>query len=115
MIYRKAPQNDVFIDNSKQIPEPIKYFFQNISEQMKINQSDLLEIWEEEVDELIKNSSLSKNESEILKQFGRTLGQHDYLQQQKHIHLTATYLDSEHEDAKDYQLRYGTMAQNSEM
>lgn len=112
MLYSQAPLQDAFIVISKQIPEPIKSFFQNISEKMNANQIDLLQIWDEEVSELIKISSLSKNESEILRQFGRTLGQHDYLQQQKHIQLTATYLDREHEDAKDYQLRYSKMAKN---
>src|SRR5690625_2785995 len=57
MLYSQAPLQDAFIVISKQIPEPIKCFFQNISEQMKINQSDLLEIWEEEVDEQIGRAS----------------------------------------------------------
>ncbi len=112
MLYSQAPLQAAFIVISEQIPEPIKSFFQNISEKMNANQIDLLYIWDEEVSELIKISSLSKNESEILKQFGRTLGQHDYLQQQKHIQLTVTYLDRELEDARDYQLRYGKMAKN---
>jgi len=112
MLYSQAPLRDAFIVISEQIPDPIKSFFKNISEKMNTNHIDLLQIWDEEVSELITISSLSKNESEILKQFGRTLGQHDYHQQQKHIQLTASYLDREHEDAKDFQLRYGKMAKN---
>lgn len=112
MLYSQAPLQDAFIVIAEQIPEPVTSFFYNISKQMRTNQFDLIEIWDEEVSELIKNSSLTKHESEILKQFGRTLGQHDYQQQQKHIQLTATYLDREHEDAKEYQLRYGKMAKN---
>ena len=112
MLYSQLPLQAAFITISEQIPEPIKSFFFNVSEKMKTNQIDLLSIWDEQVSELIKVSSLGKNESEILKQFGRTLGQHDYLQQQKHIHLTTTYLDRELEDARDYQLRYGKMAKN---
>lgn len=112
MLYSQLPLRAAFIAISEQIPAPIQSFFFNISEKMNTNQIDLLYIWDEQVDELIKVSSLGRNECEILKQFGRTLGQHDYLQQQKHIQLTTTHLDRELEDARDHQYRYGKMAKN---
>lgn len=112
MLYSQLPLQSAFSIISEQIPEPMKSFFLNVSEEMVTNQIDLLYIWDKQVNELLSKSSLSKNETEILKQFGRTLGQHDYLQQQKHIHLTTTYLDRELEDARDHQLRYGKMAKN---
>lgn len=112
MLYSQLPLRVAFMTISEQIPEPVKSFFHNVSEKMNTHQIDLLSIWDEQVDEFIQSSALGRNEYEILKQFGRTLGQHDYLQQQKHIHLTTTHLDRELEDARSYQLKYGKMAKN---
>ncbi len=53
--------------------------------------TDLYSVWNNHVDDLLTTSSLSENEGEILNQFGRTLGQHDFDQQQKHIHLTINH------------------------
>src|SRR5690625_4995525 len=58
MLYSQAPLQDAFIVISKQIPEPIKSFFQNISEKMNTNQIDLLQIWDEEENELIIISTI---------------------------------------------------------
>lgn len=112
MLYSQLPLQAAFLTISEQIPEPIKTFFVNVSQEMSTNRFDLLEIWDGQVNELLSVSSLGRNESEILKQFGRTLGQHDYLQQQKHIQLTTTHLDRELEDAREHQQRYSKMARN---
>lgn len=69
-------------------------------------------VWEESVTEYIDRSSMGFQEKEILLQFGRTLGQHDFIQQQKHIQLTIKHLERELEDARDEQDRYGKMAKN---
>ncbi len=69
-------------------------------------------VWEECVLGFIDESSLSSNEKEILLQFGRTLGQHDFGQQQKHIQLTIKHLERELQDARDDQDKYGKMAKS---
>lgn len=76
------------------------------------DRGDLFAVWEKSIDSLKKNSSLGRNEQEIMKQFGRTLGQHDFYQQQKHIQLTINHLDRELEEARDHHLKYGKMAKS---
>src|SRR5690625_7676047 len=62
MLYSQLPLQAAFVTISEQIPEPTKSFFQIISEKMHANQIDLLDIWDEQVNELMKESSLGKNE-----------------------------------------------------
>lgn len=77
---------------------------------MKEKHIDFYEVWKSQVDRLMERSCLHRNEREILYQFGRTLGQHDFYQQQKHIQLALTHLERELEDARDEQLKYSKMA-----
>src|SRR5690625_8050927 len=79
---------------------------------MEEKNPDLFSLWKKQVDLLIAESCLSDNEQEILMQFGRTLGQHNFEQQQKHIQLTVSHLDRELEEARDNQMRYGKMAKS---
>lgn len=110
MLYSQLPLSDAFKSISRQIPQPTKHFFQALSSEMTTSDADFLILWDEQVMNFINASSLSKNEEEILRQFGRTLGQHDLDQQQKHIHLTATYLERELQDARDRHIKYGYMS-----
>ncbi|WP_164670340.1 stage III sporulation protein SpoIIIAB [Virgibacillus doumboii] len=112
ILYSQLPLPDAFQTIAKQIPQPSKSFFQSLSDFLHKNSTDLFTIWDHEVNQLLKTSSLTGNEGEILKQFGRTLGQHDFDQQQKHIHLTINHLDRELEEARDNQYRYGKMAKS---
>lgn len=112
MLYSQLPLQMAFNNISQQIPDPIKTFFLNLSENMQEKHVDLLQIWDDQVGQLLKKSSFKKNDKEILEQFGRTLGQHNYEQQQKHIQLTIKHLDREMEEARDQQARFGKMAQS---
>lgn len=49
--------------------------------------------------------SLKKNEYEVLKQFGETLGIHDRISQQKHIKLALTHLEASEADAEQAQAK----------
>src|SRR5699024_10401092 len=95
MLYSQLPLKDAFNMISEQIPLPTKSLFKALAEGMDKQNKYLLYLWDNEYEHLMKYSALGSNEKEILKQFGRTLGQHDFVQQQKHIQLTATYLDRE--------------------
>lgn len=112
ILYSQLPLQDAFITIAKQIPQPIRSLFECLGKDMEGNQIDFLHLWDKNIRQLIDVSALGENEQEILQQFGRTLGQHDFNQQQKHIHLTVTHLDRELEDARDNQYRYGKMARN---
>ncbi|WP_164218059.1 stage III sporulation protein SpoIIIAB [Virgibacillus sp. YIM 98842] len=112
IVYSHLPLQDAFLNISNQIPEPLKSFFKSLFITMKKERISLHEIWDKQVVQLMGNSSLGDNEAEILKQFGRTLGQHDVHQQQKHIQLAVHHLDRELENARDNQFKYSKMAKS---
>ncbi|GAB3052150.1 stage III sporulation protein SpoIIIAB [Virgibacillus ainsalahensis] len=112
MVYSQLPLQDAFTVIAKQIPQPMKSFFRKLSTSMREEDDQLANLWNKNVDELLKESCLELNEGEILKQFGQTLGQHDFSQQQKHIQLTVTHLERELEEARDNQYKYSKMAKS---
>lgn len=112
IVYSQLPLHDAFQTIAKQIPQPAKAFFKDLASELAAHSVDLPEIWEENVKRYIAVSCMGGNEKEILNQFGRTLGQHDFMQQQKHIHLTVNHLDRELQDARDNQYKYSNMAKS---
>jgi stage III sporulation protein AB len=112
IVYSQLPLREAFINISRQIPEPTRSFFEEIGQSLQDKNIDFYIVWKEKVDVLIKNSSLAANEKEILYQFGRTIGQHDFYQQQKHIQLTLSHLERELEDAREEQYKYSKMAKS---
>ncbi|TFJ93702.1 stage III sporulation protein SpoIIIAB [Lentibacillus salicampi] len=112
ILYSQLPLQDVFATIAMQIPEPISSFFNQLDISLSQNNRDLYHVWTTHLDELMASSAFDANEGEILKQFGRTLGQHDFDQQQKHIHLTIKHLDRELDDARDNQYKYSKMAKS---
>lgn len=112
MIYSQSPLKDAFTVISKQVPEPTRTFFAGLDDFLNDNNKDLFIVWNNAVNKLMEVSSLDRNEKEILLQFGRTLGQHDFVQQQKHIQLAVGHLDRELEEARDNYLKYSKMAKS---
>lgn len=112
ILYSQLPLQEAFMIIAKQIPEPMKSFFHALSEEMKKDGIELSLLWEQHVNTLMQQSSLGPIEKEILNQFGQTLGQHDFTQQQKQIQLTVSHLDRELEEARDNQYRYSKMAKS---
>lgn len=111
IIYSQATLQEAFLAVSRRVPAPIKNFFLNLSEDLR-GQGDFYAIWESRVDQLIKSADFKLNEREILQQFGRTLGQHDLRQQQKHIQLAMLHLDREMEEAVEEHQKYGKMVRS---
>jgi stage III sporulation protein AB len=112
ILYSQLPLNEAFLVIAKQTPQPISKFFDTLYYELEHDKRDLFSVWEQSVNGLMKYSSLGRNEQEIIKQFGRTLGQHDFHQQQKHIQLTLSHLERELEEARDHHLKYGKMAKS---
>lgn len=112
ILYSQLPLQDAFDTISKQIPSPLKSFFESLALSMGEKHSDFHELWKESVSALKTDSCLGSNEIEILHQFGRTLGQHDFFQQQKQIQLTISHLNRELEEARDNQYKYSKMAKS---
>ncbi|WP_430785334.1 stage III sporulation protein SpoIIIAB [Virgibacillus flavescens] len=112
ILYSQLTLRDAFANIASQMPKPTKLFFQNMTSQLDENTTDLYSIWSHHVEEFSKQFAIGKNEKEILNQFGRTLGQHDFTQQQKHIQLAAHHLDRELEEARINELKYSKMAKS---
>lgn len=113
ILYSQLPLKDAFITIAKQIPKPAKSFFQDLGDRLgEENPDHLFSIWEKQVEVYMDISGLQGNEQEILKQFGRSLGQHDFEQQRKYIELTISHLERELEEARVNQARYSKMAKS---
>ncbi|GLO66547.1 MULTISPECIES: stage III sporulation protein SpoIIIAB [Oceanobacillus] len=110
MVYSQVSLQAAFLIISKKSPEPIRLFFQGMAEQMDKIPFDFDQIWEKQVSLLLKNSALQSSDEEILLQFGKSLGQHDIEQQQKHIHLTKVYLETQLSEAQDAYQHYGKLS-----
>lgn len=95
-----------------QLPKPLNNFFHDLSEDMLMKKANFMNIWDQAVEQLAKEAGYKINETEIIKQFGSSLGQHDFIQQQKQIQLTLTHLDRELEEARDEQMKYSKLAKS---
>lgn len=112
IVYSQLPLRDAFKNIAKQLPSPTNLFFRNMGKSLEDQNIDFSSSWEKNVDAFMRQSSLQANEKEILLQFGRTIGQHDFYQQQKHIQLTLSHLERELEDAREEQQKYSKMAKS---
>lgn len=108
--YSQTPLYEAFHVIAAQIPAPSNALFKQLGKQVKEDRGNLQEIWAQCVKKHVQSTSLGMKEEEILLQFGRTLGQHDMLQQEKQIQLAAAYLDRELEEARTEEEKYGKMA-----
>lgn len=111
MMYSQLPLKEAFRTIAKQIPFPTSYFFQQLNEEFNYT-VELSNLWDKQIEMFTSISAIGNNEKEVLKQFGQTLGQHDFKQQQKQIQLAIEHLDRELEEARDQQQRYGKMAKS---
>lgn len=110
--YSQAPLQNAFQTLGSQFSAPLKHFFQGLSKDMSSQKSDFIYLWNKWTEELEQIASFNKSELEIIKQFGHSLGQHDFTQQQKQIQLTLTHLDRQLQEAYDEQLKYSSLAKS---
>lgn len=112
MLYSQLPLQDAFREIAKQMPAPTNLFFSFLSTEMEKQTGDFNRLWELAVQRLMQQAALAYNDQEILLQFGRTIGQHNFEQQQKHIQLALSHLDRELEEATHQQHKYGKIAKS---
>lgn len=106
MTYSQHPLYQLFYIVSERTPDPFNNFFHSLAEKLTKEVTNFYYLWSEEVKVLIKQSSLRKSEADLLKQFGKSLGQYNISEQQKQIHLTMTHLKRELDDAIDERDKY---------
>ncbi|ENH97441.1 stage III sporulation protein SpoAB [Gracilibacillus halophilus YIM-C55.5] len=112
IVYSHATIQEACQQIATQIPDPLSQFFQHVTDRLDKNPDSLYAIWKEEVNNCWQTTALMNSEKEIILQFGRTLGQHDIVQQQKYIQLAQTHLDRKLADAEEMNHRYGRMTRS---
>ncbi|QGH34900.1 stage III sporulation protein AB [Gracilibacillus salitolerans] len=112
IVYSQATIKESLTIVAEQIPNPISTLFKNIAEDIQQDKEQLFPIWERHVDKFYHKHPLQLEDKEILQQFGRTLGQHDVIQQQKYIRLTINHLERKLTEAEEKNHRYGKMSRS---
>ncbi|MBB6454232.1 stage III sporulation protein AB [Salirhabdus euzebyi] len=112
IVYGHSPVQEVFLRLSKQVPKPLALLFHQLYLELENKQLSLYEVWKSTLDNFWHKTAMKKEEKEVMEQFGQTLGQHDFVQQQKHIRLALSHLDRELESAEEEKRKYGRMARS---
>ncbi|MDN4074708.1 stage III sporulation protein SpoIIIAB [Fictibacillus terranigra] len=109
IMYGLIPLDEAFLHLSSQLKGPVARFFLEVSNRLDESASSVLEAWEESLAGLSDASAFKKEEIEILRQFGATLGRHDRENQQRQIKLTLSHLERELAEANEAQVKYERM------
>ncbi|MFP7477754.1 stage III sporulation protein SpoIIIAB [Terribacillus saccharophilus] len=112
IIYSQTSIIETSDNLAKQIPQPAASFFRSLSDKLQLHPAGLYDCWEETTETWIDKTALKPAEKDVWLQFGRTLGQHDFEQQQKHIQLAKTHLERVLEESEEANQRYGKMIRN---
>lgn len=113
IVYGQSPLIEVFQRLSKQVPKPLNEFFFLLNKEVTSSyETSFYSIWSFCLNKFWYKTAMKKTEKEIMDQFGQTLGQHDFVQQQKHIHLALSHLDRELENAEEENKTYTRLARS---
>lgn len=112
MRYSQLTLQDAFDRLANRLPQPIYILFENLADHLNESKGTLYSIWEEEVIAFIHGSAMRQDEKEILLQFGQTLGQHDMVQQEKHIQLALHHFERVLHTAIDQEQKYSKMGKS---
>ncbi|KSU85716.1 stage III sporulation protein SpoIIIAB [Fictibacillus enclensis] len=109
IMYGLIPLDEAFLHLSRQLSGPVAEFFLHAGKSLEASVSSVQEAWENGLSHLSAASSFKKEEIEILRQFGATLGRHDRENQQKQIRLALAHLERELAEANEAQLKHEKM------
>lgn len=109
MAYSQMPLEMVFTAVSQKTRAPVSTFYSNLATQLSGIVSDFPRLWDKELKLLKSTAALQDSELNIMRQFGQSLGQHPFIQQQKQITLTVHHLERELEEANERRKKYEKM------
>lgn len=112
IMYGHTPLHEAARRLAAQLPSPLDEFFSLFASKLTETETIVRDAWEESLKAVWGKTALKKNEFEIMKQFGETLGRHDRISQQKQILLTLTHLEREESEAREKQLKYEKMVKS---
>lgn len=112
IMYGHTPLHEAARRLAAQLPSPLDEFFSTFASKLTETETVVRDAWEESLKGVWGKTALKKNEFEIMKQFGETLGRHDRISQQKQILLTLAHLEREESEAREKQLKYEKMVKS---
>lgn len=112
IVFGQSPVTEAFHRLAKQTQKPLSWFFHTLAKELEKNHTTLFEVWDEQLNLFWSYTAMGEGEKEVMRQFGQTLGQHDFVQQQKHIKLAQSHLERELEEAQEQQYRYSKMVKS---
>lgn len=112
IMYSHTPLHEASRRLALQLPHPLAHFFATFAKKLTETETTVRDAWEECLKEVWGKTALKRNEFEIMKQFGETLGRHDRQSQQKQIVLTLTHLEREESEAREKQAKYEKMVKS---
>ncbi|HSU80540.1 MAG TPA: stage III sporulation protein SpoIIIAB [Candidatus Angelobacter sp.] len=111
--YGLTPVYEAALHLAGQMPEPVNRFFGTLAERIETGKGQpLSQIWQETLEAFWPKTALKKNEKEVWRQFGLTLGQSDRANQQKYIQLALSHLEREEKEARSAQQQYEKMVKS---
>lgn len=108
MHYSKGKLIDIFLKASKQTTFPVDHFFYDLSVELEKGIHSLEYVWEAKLKELKTTLSMNNEDIAILIQFGRNVGIHPYIQQNKHIQICSKQLQTQLQDACERRNKYSS-------
>lgn len=109
IMFGHAPLHEASRRIARQIADPIGALFDLFADSLIRKEIRAQEAWEMSIKQIWKKTALKRAERDILLQFGKTLGRHDLVQQQKQIRLALTHLEREEKEAEENQKSYGNL------
>jgi stage III sporulation protein AB len=110
MTYGLTPLPELLAALSRQTAEPLSSLYRNSSERLAGTSGlSTRDIWQQEVKETWKRTSMKLPEREVMLQLGQVLGMSDRSDQVKHLRLAVSQLQAEEADSRDEQRRYEKM------
>jgi|SRR5699024_3566574 len=106
MTYSHDSLQQIFTNVHKKTSFPLSAFYDQLAKRLTKPVADFFSIWDEELTILEKQSMLKKQELDILRQFGKNIGNHTIEQQQKQIKLTIYYLQKQLDEAVEQKNKY---------
>lgn len=109
MAYSQMPLEMIFSAVSQKTREPVATFYATLATQLSGIVGDFPRLWDKELEALKVSAALQDSELTMMRQFGQSLGQHSFTQQQKQITLTMHHLERELEEANERRKKYEKM------
>lgn len=110
MTYALTPLPELLAGLSRQTTEPLSRLYRVAAERLIGSEGiSTREIWQQEVYETWKRTSMKLPEQEVMLQLGHILGMSDRSDQVKHLRLAVSQLQTEETDSREEQRRYEKM------